>query len=145
MYNYIIFRYTIQEFNIFIDYGPLKVNVIQQLYFPVLCNISLLLIYLIHSGLYLLIPYLYLSPFHFPLSTSNHQFSIYVSLLVYNCSKYYDILYLCGIGCYFYFSICYFVYWSPLFLLNLLGQRFINFFIFSKKQFLVSLIFDLLV
>ena len=39
--------------------------------FSVLCNISLLLIYFIHSSLYLLIPYPYLAPLHFPLPIGN--------------------------------------------------------------------------
>ena len=39
----------------FIDYTPFKVTAKYWLYFPVLYNISLLLIYFIHSSLYFLI------------------------------------------------------------------------------------------
>ena len=35
-----------------------------MLYFPLLCNIFLLLIYFLHSNLYLLTPYSYIAPFH---------------------------------------------------------------------------------
>ena len=49
MYN-IVIQY-------FIDYTPFKVITKQWLYFPVLYNITFLLIYFIFSNLYLLIPY----------------------------------------------------------------------------------------
>ena len=46
--------------------------------FPLLYAISLYLIYFIHSGLYCLIPYSYLAPPLFPLSTGNHWFALYI-------------------------------------------------------------------
>ena len=53
--------------NIFTDYTPFKVITKYWLYFPLLYNISLLLIDFIDSNLCLSIPY----P-HFPLPTGNH-------------------------------------------------------------------------
>ena len=61
-----------QQFNLFTDYTPFEVVIKLWLYFPVLYNVSWLLIHFIHSSLCLLICYPELAPPHFPISTSNH-------------------------------------------------------------------------
>ena len=56
------------------------------------------------------------------------------------CPESYDTLYLCRISCNFFFFPN-FIYLSHLFFLDDSGYRFINLLIFSKNEFLVSLIF----
>ena len=71
---YISFRCIAQWFRIFINYIPLNIIIKQWLYFPMLCNIALFLIYFIHSNLYLFIPHPYL-----PLCTSLfYKFVLYI-------------------------------------------------------------------
>ena len=122
----------------FTDYTPLKVITRYQLLFPVLFNMSLLLVYFIHSSLYLN-PMPYLAPPFLSLLVITTLISISVSLLVYNCLQYSLTIF------------CSFVVISPLsvfilsgsllFLVSLLGQRFYNFVYLFKK--LASMIFSL--
>ena len=72
-----------QWFDIFIIILHLKLS--QNNAFPSAVSISLLLIYIIHSSLYLLIPCSCLAPFFFPLPTGNHQFILCISSLFLFC------------------------------------------------------------
>ena len=75
-------------------------------------NISLLLINLIHSNLYLLISCIYLVPTPIPFPTGNHYFVVYIceyiSVLLYSFICFIFIVHILAISCSIYLSLTYF-------------------------------------